>query len=100
MGGYDEKIVSGARGGNPDAKRGEAGYMEKETFAVGPMTNKPASSQAEYDQRIKAFADAGEKQKQDNADAAMRKKQAGQQKNVDQLNKKYAGRDPIPRRSA
>jgi hypothetical protein len=100
LGGYDEKIVSGARGGNPDAKRGEAGYMEKETVAVGPMTNKPASSQAEYDQRSKAFADAGEKQKQDNADAAMRKKQAGQQKNVDELNKKYAGRDPIPRRTA
>ena len=100
LGGYDEKIVSGARGGNPDAKRGEEGYMEKETVAVGPMTNKPASSQAEYDQRSKAFADAGEKQKQDNADAAMRKKQAGQQKNVDELNKKYAGRDPIPRRTA
>lgn len=100
LGGYDEKIVSGARGGNPDAKRGEAGYMEKETVAVGPMTNKPASSQAEYDQRMKAFADAGEKQKQDNADAAMRKRQAGQQKNVDELNKKYAGRDPIPRRTA
>jgi hypothetical protein len=100
LGGYDEKIVSGARGGNPDAKRGEAGYMEKETVAVGPMTNKPASSQAEYDQRTKAFADAGEKQEQDNADAAMRKKQAGQQKNVDELNKKYAGRDPIPRRTA
>jgi hypothetical protein len=100
LGGYDEKIVSGARGGNPDAKRGEAGYMEKETVAVGPMTNKPASSQAEYDQRTKAFADAGEKQKQDNADAAVRKKQAGQQKNVDELNKKYAGRDPVPRRTA
>jgi hypothetical protein len=100
LGGYDEKIVSGARGGNPDAKRGEAGYMEKETVAVGPMTNKPASSQAEYDQRSKAFAEAGEKQKQDNADAANRKKQAAQQKNVDELNKKYAGRDPIPRRTA
>ena len=100
LGGYDEKIVSGARGGNPDAKRGEEGYMEKEAVAVGPMTNKPASSQAEYDQRSKAFADAGEKQKQDNADAAMRKKQTGQQKNVDELNKKYAGRDPIPRRTA
>jgi len=100
LGGYDEKIVSGARGGNPDAKRGEEGYMEKETVAVGPMTNKPASSQAEYDQRSKAFAEAGEKQKQDNADAANRKKQAAQQKNVDELNKKYAGRDPIPRRTA
>jgi hypothetical protein len=100
LGGYDEKIVSGARGGNPDAKRGEEGYMEREVVAVGPMTNKPASSQAEYDQRTKAFAAAGEKQKQDNADAANRKKQAAQQKNVDELNKKYAGRDPIPRRSA
>lgn len=99
LGGYDEKIVSGARGGNPDAKRGEAGYMEKETVAVGPMTNKPASSQAEYDQRMKAFAEAGEKQKQDNADAAMRKRQAGQQKNVDELNKKYAGPGPFPRRA-
>jgi hypothetical protein len=87
LGGYDEKSDSSARGG-------------VRTVAVGPMTNKPASSQAEYDQRSKAFADAGEKQKQDNADAAMRKKQAGQQKNVDELNKKYAGRDPIPRRSA
>jgi hypothetical protein len=73
------KFVSGARGGNPDVPK-EASYRrdgmkrETETFAVGPMTNKPASSQAEYDQRIKAFADAGEKQKQDrNADAAMRK---------------------------
>ena len=100
LGGYDEKIVSGARGGNPDAKRGEAGYMEKETVAVGPMTNKPASSQAEYDQRTKAFADAGEKQKQNNADTAERKKKAGEQKNLDQMNKKYAGRDPVPRRSA
>ena len=99
LGGYDEKIVSGARGGNPDVARGQAGYMEKETVAVGPMTNKPASSQAEYDQRTKAFADAGEKQKQDNADAATRKKQAGQQKNVDELNKKYAGPGPFPRRA-
>jgi len=99
LGGYEEKIVSGARGGNPDAKRGEDGYMEKETVAVGPMTNKPASSQAEYDQRTKAFADAGEKQKQDNADAANRKKQAAQQKNVDELNKKYAGPGPFPRRA-
>jgi hypothetical protein len=99
LGGYDEKIVSGARGGNPDAKRGEAGYMEKETVAVGPMTNKPASSQAEYDQRMKQQADAGERQKQDNADAANRKKQAAQQKNVDELNKKYAGPGPFPRRA-
>lgn len=99
LGGYDEKIVSGARGGNPDAKRGEAGYMEKETVAVGPMTNKPASSQAEYDQRMKAFADAGEKQKQDNADTAELKKKAGEQKNLDQMNKKYAGPGPFPKRA-
>jgi hypothetical protein len=99
LGGYDEKIVSGARGGNPDAKRGEEGYMEKETFAVGPMTNKPASSQAEYDQRTKAFNDAGVKQKQDNADAAERKKKAGEQKNLAELNKKYAGPGPFPRRA-
>jgi len=99
LGGYDEKIVSGARGGNPDAKRGEQGYMEKETVAVGPMTNKPASSQAEYDQRTKAFADAGEKQKQDNADTAERKKKAGEQKNLEQLNKKYAGPGPFPKRA-
>jgi hypothetical protein len=81
-------------------KRFEGSTGKGDGMAVGPMTNKPASSQAEYDQRSKAFADSGEKQKQDNADTAMRKKQAAQQKNVDELNKKYAGRDPIPRRAA
>lgn len=105
LGGYDEKVVSGVRGGI-DAPRGSelpTGYnrnAETETVAVGPMTNKPASSQAEYDQRTKAFAEAGEKQKERNQAEKLRKYGAAQQKNVDQLNKKYAGRDPIPRRSA
>jgi hypothetical protein len=110
LGGFDEKVVSGARGGTNEAPRGSGQDREQtqqgrqrpaetETVAVGPMTNKPASSQAEYDQRTKAFDDAGVKQKQDNADTAERKKKAGEQKNLEQLNKKYAGPGPFPKRA-
>jgi len=111
LGGYQENITSGARGGTIDfneTPRGsrdanellKAGYNykpETETLAVGPMTNKPAGSQAEYDKRAKAFSQAGEKQKQDNADAIARKRQIAQQNNVNELNKKYAG--PFPRKA-
>jgi hypothetical protein len=113
LGGYQENITSGARGGTIDfneTPRGgsdanallRAGYNykpETETVAVGPMTNKPASSQAEYNQRAKAFASAGENQKQDNADAMERKRQAARQNSVNELNKKYAGPGPSPRKS-
>lgn len=98
LGGYDEKYAVGARGGNPDARRGEPGYMEKEIVPVGPMTNKPAASKEEYDRRMKEFNAEGEAQKQRNVDARNVKEQETRRKNVEQLNKKYAG--PIGRRVA
>jgi len=113
LGGYQENIISGARGGTIDfneTPRGskdanellKSGYNykpETKTIAVGPMTNKPASSQAEYDKRAKAFAIAGEKQKQDNAEAMVRKRQTARQNSVNELNKKYAGPGPFPRKA-
>lgn len=63
LGGYDEKYTVGARGGDPNARRGEPGYTEKEIVPVGPMTNKPAASKEEYDARMKRFAEEGERQK-------------------------------------
>ena len=88
LGGYDEKIVSGARGGNPDAKRGEEGYMEKETVAVGPMTNRPAASTEEYNKRMKAYAEEGVRQKERNA-------QAAQNKRLSDLEKQKAAKFPV-----
>ena len=113
LGGYDEKVVSGARGGTisydtfPRGSDGDiivangGGYRpaETETFAVGPMTNKPASSQAEYDKRTKAFDDAGVKQKEENKAAMYKKYNANEAKNLAQLNKKYAGPGPFPRKA-
>jgi hypothetical protein len=66
-------------------------------MAVGPMTNKPASSQAEYDQRTKAFDEAGVRQREDNKRSAEAVGQRKKQAFVDELNKKYAG--PFPRKA-
>jgi len=71
----------------------------KEGMAVGPMTNKPASSQAEYDQRMKAFDEAGVKQREDNKRSAEAIGQRKKQANLDELNKKYAGPGPFPRKA-
>ena len=68
-------------------------------MAVGPMTNKPASSQAEYDQRTKAFDEAGVKQREDNKRSAEAIGQRKKQANLDELNKKYAGPGPFPRKA-
>ena len=113
LGGYDEKVVSGARGGTisydtfPRGSDGDiivangGGYRpaETETFAVGPMTNKPASSQGEYNKRTKAFDDAGVKQKEENQAAMLKKYHANEANNLGQLNKKYAGPGPFPRKA-
>lgn len=71
----------------------------REGMAVGPMTNKPASSQAEYDQRIKAFDEAGVRQSEDNKRRAEAIGQRKKQANLDELNKKYAGPGPFPRKA-
>lgn len=71
----------------------------KEGMAVGPMTNEPASSQAEYDQRTKAFDEAGVKQREDNKRSAEAIGQRKKQANLDELNKKYAGPGPFPRKA-
>jgi len=68
-------------------------------MAVGPMTNKPASSQAEYDQRTKAFDEAGVRQREDNKRSAEAIGQRKKQASVDELNKKYAGPGPFPRKA-
>jgi len=98
VGGYEERYVVGQRGGDPDAPRGTPGYMEKENVPFGPMTNRPAATKQEADQRIAKFNAEGDAQKQRNKDAAAKKAQDAQRKNVEQLNRKYAG--PIGRRVA
>ena len=75
------------------------GRGSKEGMAVGPMTNKPASSQAEYEQRTKAFDEAGVKQREDNKRSAEAIGQRKKQANLDELNKKYAGPGPFPRKA-
>lgn len=98
VGGYEERYTIGQRGGDPDAKRGTPGYMEKESVPVGPMTNQPARTPQEAEQRIAKFNAEGDAQKQRNQDAAVRKSADAERKRVDQLNRKYAG--PIGRRVA
>jgi hypothetical protein len=80
-------------------KRFEGATGEGDGEAVGPMTNKPASSQAEYDQRIKAFDEAGVRQREDNKRSAEARGQRKKQAYVDELNKKYAGPGPFPRKA-
>ena len=80
-------------------KRGERETASREGMAVGPMTNKPASSQAEYDQRTKAFDEAGVKQRENNKRSAEAIGQRKKQANLDELNKKYAGPGPFPRKA-
>jgi hypothetical protein len=75
------------------------GATGKDGMAVGPMTNKPASSQAEYDQRTKAFEEAGVRQREDNKRSAEAIGQRKKQASVDELNKKYAGPGPFPRKA-
>jgi hypothetical protein len=98
VGGYEERYVVGQRGGNQEAPRGTPGYMEKENVPVGPMTNRPAATQQEANQRIAKFNAEGDAQKQRNKDAADKGAQDARRRNVEQLNKKYAG--PIGRRVA
>lgn len=98
VGGYEERYTIGQRGGDPDAKRGTPGYMDKESVPVGPMTNQPAKTPKEAEQRIAKFNAEGEAQKQRNQDAAVRKAADAERKRVDQLNRKYAG--PTGRRVA
>ena len=78
-------------------KRFEGATGKGDGMAVGPMTNKPASSQAEYDQRTKAFDEAGVRQREDNKRSAEAVGQRKKQAFVDELNKKYAG--PFPRKA-
>jgi hypothetical protein len=80
-------------------KRFEGATGKGDGMAVGPMTNKPASSQAEYDQRIKAFEEAGVRQREDNKRSAEASGQRKKQAYVDELNKKYAGPGPFPRKA-
>ena len=80
-------------------KRLEGATGKGDGMAVGPMTNKPASSQAEYDQRTKAFDEAGVKQREDNKRSAEAIGQRKKQANLDELNKKYAGPGPFPRKA-
>lgn len=80
-------------------KRFEGATGKGDGMGVGPMTNKPASSQAEYDQRIKAFDEAGVKQREDNKRSAEAIGQKKKQANLDELNKKYAGPGPFPRKA-
>lgn len=80
-----------------ESQRGEA--PSRDGMAVGPMTNKPASSQAEYDQRTKAFDEAGVKQREDNKRSAEASGQRKKQANLKELNKKYAGPGPFPRKA-
>jgi hypothetical protein len=72
---------------------------EGDGMAVGPMTNKPASSQAEYEQRMEAFKEAGVRQREDNKRSAEARGQRKKQAYVDELNKKYAGPGPFPRKA-
>ena len=80
-------------------QRFEGATGKGDGMAVGPMTNKPASSQAEYDQRTKAFDEAGVKQREDNKRSAEAIGQRKKQANLDELNKKYAGPGPFPRKA-
>jgi len=103
VGGYEERYTVGKRGqpaGDPDAKRGTPGYTfpaETENVPVGPMTNQPAKTPQERDERIAKFNAEGEARKQRNQTAAVQKAVATERSRVDQLNKKYAG--PIGRRA-
>ena len=80
-------------------QRFEGATGKGDGMAVGPMTNKPASSQAEYDQRTKAFDEAGVKQREDNKRSAEAIGQRKKQANLDELNKKYAGPGPFSRKA-
>jgi len=80
-------------------KRFEGATGKGDGLGVGPMTNKPASSQAEYEKRTKAFDEAGVKQREDNKRSAEAIGQKKKQANLDELNKKYAGRGPFPRKA-
>ena len=80
-------------------QRFEGATGKGDGMGVGPMTNKPASSQAEYDQRIKAFDEAGVKQREDNNKSAEAIGQRKKQANLAELNKKYAGPGPFPRKA-
>jgi hypothetical protein len=80
-------------------KRFEGATGKGDGMAVGPMTNKPASSQAEYDKRTKAFDEAGVKQNEDNKRSAEAMGQKKKQANLNELNKKYAGPGPFPRKA-
>jgi hypothetical protein len=80
-------------------KRLEGATGKGDGMAVGPMTNKPASSQAEYDQRTKAFDEAGVRQREDNKRSAEAIGQRKKQASVAELNKKYAGPGPFPRKA-
>jgi len=80
-------------------KRFEGATGKGDGMGVGPMTNKPASSQAEYDKRTKAFDEAGVKQREDNKRSAEAIGQKKKQANLNELNKKYAGPGPFPRKA-